>query len=74
MLSTGFPARSVHSHYISLLFGDAEMLTFHGILHILSEHVPHDLSADLPNVQLLRKPAQGVIMDYAIMLINILLL
>lgn len=40
----------------------ALILTFHGILHILSEHVPHDLSTDLANVQLLGKPAQRVLM------------
>lgn len=33
------------------------LLTFQGVLHVLSEQRPHDLCADLPHVELLREPA-----------------
>lgn len=32
------------------------LLTFHCILHVQGEEVPHDLSADLAHTQLLWKP------------------
>lgn len=51
----------LHSFYTQTLAIDnwvTASLTFHCILHILGKEVPHDLSADLPRVQLLGKPGR----------------
>lgn len=47
-----------HTHTIKqkIIVCSAALLTFHCILHVLGEEVPHDLRADLAHTQLLRKP------------------
>lgn len=48
--------REAPSGSLSDLTVEERTLTLHGVLHVLSEHVPHDFCTDLPHIEFLWKP------------------